>query len=74
MEGLKILEAKYEGELEFPGGGGGGGGGGGAKQKKPSVGEYGYFLELHITSVLRKKGYTSPFNLNWTKKINRERE
>jgi len=35
-----ILEAKYEAKLEFLGGGD-------AKQK-PSLGEYGYFLELHI--------------------------
>ena len=29
------------------GGGGGGGGEGGLQSKKPSMGEYGYFLELH---------------------------
>ena len=40
---VKILEAKYEAKLEFPGGGGGWG----VQNKKPSVGEYGYFLELH---------------------------
>ena len=37
----KRLEEKYEAKLEFPWGRGG------AKLKKPSVGEYGYFLELH---------------------------
>ena len=42
---VKILEAKYEAKLEFSGGGERGG----AKQK-PSVGEYGYFLELHNTT------------------------
>ena len=36
----KLLEEKYEAKLEFPGGWGG-------YAKKPSVGEYGYFLELH---------------------------
>ena len=36
----KFLEEMYETKLEFPAGRGG------AKQK-PSVGEYGYFLELH---------------------------
>ena len=36
----KLLEEKYEANLEFPGEYGG------AKQK-PSIGEYGYFLELH---------------------------
>ena len=33
MEGLKILEAKYEGELEFPGGGGEGEGEGEQNKK-----------------------------------------
>ena len=37
----KILEAKYEAKLEFPGGTGG------AKQKNLPWGEYGYSLELH---------------------------
>ena len=37
---LKILEAKYEDKLEFPGRRGG------AKQKNLPWGEYGYFLEL----------------------------
>ena len=31
----------YENKIEFPGGMG-------VQNKKPSVGEYGYFLELHI--------------------------
>ena len=39
-----FLEAMYENKLEFPRGVGG------AKQK-PSVGEYGYFLELHNRDV-----------------------
>ena len=38
-----ILEAKYRAKLEFPGGRGG------AKQKTFCGGDYGYFLELHIT-------------------------
>ena len=38
----KILEAKYEAKLEFPGGSGG------TKQKNLLWGEYEYFLELHI--------------------------
>ena len=38
---VKSLEAKYEAKLEFPGGRG-------VQNKKPSVGEYGYFLELDI--------------------------
>ena len=42
----KILEAKYEAKLEFPGGRGG------AKQKTFRAGEYGYFLELHILRVI----------------------
>ena len=37
----KILEAKYEAKLEFPGGGG-------CKTKNLLREEYGYFLELHI--------------------------
>ena len=37
----KFLEAMYENKLEFPGGEGG------CETKKPSVGEYEYFLELH---------------------------
>ena len=40
-----ILEVKYEAKLEFSGGMFGGWG----VQKNPSVGKYGYFLELHIT-------------------------
>ena len=36
----KILEAKYEANLEFPGGMG-------VKNKQPPKGGYGYFLELH---------------------------
>ena len=39
---VKILEAKYEAKLEFPGGRG-------MQNKKPSVGENGYFLELDNT-------------------------
>ena len=39
----KILEAKYEAKLGFPGGGGGG-----CKTKNPLWGQYGYFLDLHI--------------------------
>ena len=41
----KILEAKYEAKLEFLGGGRG------VQNKKPSVGEYGYFLELHNAQI-----------------------
>ena len=37
----KVLEAKYEPKLEFPGGRG-------CKTKNLPWGEYGYFLELHI--------------------------
>ena len=43
----KVLEAKYEVKLEFLGWKWGGGGGEGGKQQKPSMGEYGCFLELH---------------------------
>ena len=39
-DSLTFLEAKYEAKLEFPGGGGG------VQNRKPPVGEYGYFLEL----------------------------
>ena len=38
---VKILEAKYEAKLEFPGGTG-------DARQKPFMGVYGYFLELHI--------------------------
>ena len=38
---VKILEAKYDAKLEFPGGDGG------RKTKNLPWGEYGYFLELH---------------------------
>ena len=41
----KIFEAKYEAKLEFPRGRGGG-----CKIKNLPWGEYGYFLELYITS------------------------
>ena len=41
---VKILEAKYEAKLEYPGGMGGGGG---QNKKTLPWGEYGYFLELH---------------------------
>ena len=41
----KILEAKYEAKLEFLGGGRG------VQNKRPSVGEYGYFLELHNAQI-----------------------
>ena len=40
----KFLEAMYENKLKFPGGEGGGGG-------VPPLGQYGYFLELHITNL-----------------------
>ena len=39
----KILEAKYEAKLEFPGGSGVQ-----IKQKNLLLEEYGYFLKLHI--------------------------
>ena len=42
--GVKKLGAKYEANLEFPGGGGGGG----CKTKNLPWGEYGYFLEIHV--------------------------
>ena len=45
---VKILEAKYEAKLEFPGWMGG------VKQKNllwGGGGEHGYFLELHILSL-----------------------
>ena len=45
-KGVKILEAKYEAKLDFPGGGGGGDGGCKTKNFTP-WGEYGNFLELH---------------------------
>ena len=37
----KLLEEKYENKLEFPAGTRG------YKTQRPSIGEYGYFLELH---------------------------
>ena len=40
----KFLEAMYETKLEFPGGRG-------VRNKKPSMGEYGYFLEMHNNIV-----------------------
>ena len=43
---VKILEAKYAAQLEFPKGGGGGEGV--ANQKNPPWVEYGYLLDLHI--------------------------
>ena len=42
---VKILEAKYEAKLEFPGGRGS------AKKKKPSVGGVWIFMELHINEA-----------------------
>ena len=46
----KILEAKYDVKLEFPGGRG-------MENKSPHVGGgwYGYFLEQHITAVYKGK-------------------
>ena len=41
---VKILEANYEAKLEFSGGTG-------VQNKKPFMGEYGCFLELHIVRV-----------------------
>ena len=41
---LKILETKYAAKVEFLGGEG-------VQNKKPSMGEYGYFLELHIINT-----------------------
>ena len=40
----KILPEKYEAKLNFLGGGG---------VQKPSIGEYGYFLELHINQTCK---------------------
>ena len=40
---VKLFEAKCEVKLEFPGGEG-------VQNIKPSMGEYGYFLELHNVS------------------------
>ena len=40
----KFFEAMYENKPEFPGGGG-------CKTKNLPWGEYGYFLELHISYV-----------------------
>ena len=39
----KFLEAMYETKLEFPGGG--------VQNKKPSMGVYGYFLDMHNNIV-----------------------
>ena len=44
---VKILEAKYEAKLEFPGGMGGAL----TQTKNLPWGEYGYFLELHIVET-----------------------
>ena len=44
----KLLEEKYEAKLEFPWRGGGGE----EVQKSPSLGENGYFLELHNLNYL----------------------
>ena len=43
----KLLEGQYEAKLEFPGECWG------AKQKNHPWGEYGYFLELHNTVVIK---------------------
>ena len=47
-----ILEAKYEAKLEFSRSGGGGGG----VKQKPSMGENGYFLELHNRGKMHLRG------------------
>ena len=60
MEGLKILEAKYEGELEFPGGGEGEG----EQNKKTFCGGVWIFSGTTHYKCPKEKGYTSPFNLN----------
>ena len=50
---VKILEAKYEAKLEFPGG------------KNLQWGEYGYFLEIYILSSVpdnfQSKGVNEEF-------------
>ena len=48
----KILGAKYEAKLEFPGGRG-------CKTKNPPWGECRYFLELHIVREKQKKKGTT---------------
>ena len=45
---MKILQAKYEAKLEFPGRRG-------CKTKNLPWGEYGYFLELHITAKQKNR-------------------
>ena len=47
---VKILEAKYEVKLAFPGGSDEVQGGGGEETKNLWWGEYGYFLKLYIIS------------------------
>ena len=50
---VKILEVKYGAKLEFSWKKGAGWGGG-VQNKKPSMWEYGYFLELHhVTYTVR---------------------
>ena len=63
---VKMLEAKYEAKLEFPGGRGGGG----AKQKR----EYGYILELHHLLLYKEAYYIKCLtpSLNNGLKTNRE--
>ena len=49
---VKILEAKYEAKLEFPGGKGG------VKQKNLPWGEYRYLLKLHNLFALCNQDLT----------------
>ena len=54
---VRLLEAKYEAKLEFPGGSRA------AKQKTFRGGKYGYFLELHIVHCIYIKDvFTSSDN------------
>ena len=60
----KFLEAMYENKLELPGGGG-------CKTKNLPWGEYGYFLELHISSQLLKVDAFTFYNIQSECEYNR---
>ena len=63
---VKILEAKYEVKLEFPGGSGEVGWGGGGGNKKPLVGGVWDLLDILSNCTLFPK---SNFNLYFKKKV-----
>ena len=59
---VKILEAKHEDKLQFPGGRGAG-----VQNKKPSMGEYGYFLEVHNWQYIKAGAKNMQYKLKLSK-------